>query len=245
MRIILISLIVFSVQKCFSQKSGIEIKSITKDFYVFTTYKTYHDQKSSTKIPANGMFVVTDSGVALFDTPFDTTQFQNLLDTIFSLHKKYVEICIATHSHDDRTAGLEYYSRKGIKTFTTRMTDEISAQRNEKRAENLLINDTIFHLGQYTFETYYPGKGHASDNIVIWFNKEKLLYGGCFIKSEGSKDLGNLADADVTEWEKSLANLDKKFPKPKYVIPGHFEGVSAKAIKKTGKLVDEYLKRNK
>jgi len=149
----------------------LKITHLTGDYYIYTTYNTYEGNK----IPANGMYLVTEDGVALFDSPWDTTQFQPLLDSIQLKHNKNVTICIATHWHEDRTAGLEYYSKKGIKTYTTELTDQLSKKNNLKRAEYLIKKDTLFHVGQYSFETYYPGKGHTEDNIVLWFNKEKFF----------------------------------------------------------------------
>ncbi|MFX5718714.1 MBL fold metallo-hydrolase, partial [Acinetobacter baumannii] len=71
------------------------------------------------KVPANGLYAVTPKGVILIDCPWDTTQFQPLLDSIRAKHDKRVVACIATHSHADRTAGLTYYRAKGIRTYTT------------------------------------------------------------------------------------------------------------------------------
>jgi metallo-beta-lactamase class B len=167
------------------------------------------------------MYLLTSEGAVLFDTPWDSTQFQPLLDSIKLKHGKQVVICIATHSHEDRTGGLEFYRNQGIKTYTTRQTDLISQVKHEKRAEFLLKKDTTFKVGQYAFQTFYPGPGHAPDNIVIWVNKSKILYGGCFVKSTEASDLGNLADADVVAWPQSIKNVQQRFKYPKFVIPGH------------------------
>jgi metallo-beta-lactamase class B len=129
------------------------------------------------------MYLVTNNGVVMFDTPWDTTQFQPLLDSIENKHNKMVVLCIATHFHEDRTGGLDYYSQRGIKTYTTKKTDELSKERGMKRAEFLIEHDSTFTMGQYSFQTYFPGPGHTTDNIVVWFEKEKILYGGCLIKS--------------------------------------------------------------
>ena len=66
-------------------------------------------------------------------------------------------MCIATHFHEDRTAGLEYYRQQGIKTFTTRQTDDLSKKSGKKRAQFFIDKDTTFTLGQYSFNTYFPG----------------------------------------------------------------------------------------
>ncbi len=179
------------------------------------------------------MYVVTDKGVVMIDSPWDTTQFQPLLDSIRVKHNKNVVLCIATHFHEDRTGGLEYYRQQGIKTYTTSETDELSKKRGMKRAEFLIDKDTVFTTGQYSFQTYFPGQGHAPDNIVIWFEKEKILYGGCLVKSVEDSTLGNLADADVKDYATTIKNIQKKCKKIKYIIPGHNDWTSTKSLEHT------------
>ncbi|WP_433829739.1 subclass B1 metallo-beta-lactamase [Flavobacterium anhuiense] len=233
---IILFLIIVSNSFGQSENSPLQISHLTGDFYV---YRTFNDYKG-VKVSANAMYVVTKEGVVLFDAPWDKTQFQPLLDSIEAKHNKSVVMVFATHSHEDRAGGLEFYRKKGIKTYSGKFTDEILKENKEARAEFIVPNDATFTVGQYNFEVYYPGKGHASDNIVVWFGKEKILYGGCFIKSAEAKDLGNLGDADVKEWEKSIKKVQAKFKNPKYVIPGHDDGTTSEAISHTLKLVQEF-----
>ena len=107
---------------------GLIISHLTGDFYIYTTFGSY----KGNPVPANSMYLVTSNGVVLFDTPWDSIQFQPLLDSIKIKHNKDVVLCISTHFHEDRTAGLEFYRRKGIKTYTTERTDKLSKLRNEK-----------------------------------------------------------------------------------------------------------------
>jgi len=220
-----------------SKNSPLQISHLTGDFYV---YRTFHDY-NGTMISANAMYLVTDKGVVLFDAPWDKSQFQPLLDTIKAKHNKEVIMCFATHSHDDRAGGLDFYRQKGVKTYSGKLTDNILKKNNEKRAEFIVPNDTTFTVGQHTFEVYYPGKGHAPDNIVVWFDKEKVLYGACFIKSADAKDLGYLGDSDVKEWKKSIGKVKTKFKNPIYIIPGHEDWTNTESLNHTLKLVDEYL----
>ena len=220
--------------------SPLKISHLTGDFFVFTTYNYYKGDK----IPANGMYLLTGQGAVMFDSPWDTTQFQPLLDSIRTRHKKNVVLCIATHFHEDRTGGLEYYRQSGIKTYTTRQTDELSKKRGMKRAEYLIDNDTAFTVGQYTFQTYFPGHGHAPDNIVIWFEKEKVLYGGCLIKSVEDNTLGNLADASMADYSTTIRNVQEKCKKPKYIITGHNDWTNTRSLKHTLKMAKR-LKRPK
>lgn len=222
-------------------KTGrLEISHLTGDFYVYTTYGTY----KGVDVPANAMYMVTSEGVVLFDTPWDSTTFQPLLDSIRIRHHKEVILCIATHFHEDRTLGLEFYKGKGIHTYTTKQTDSISAIRNEKRAEFLIYKDTLFKIGQHSFLTYYGGPGHTPDNIVIWFDKEKILYGGCAVKSVEAEDLGYLSDANVEEWDRTIRKIMHQFKNPNYIIPGHNDWNSRDALIHTLKLIQDYEKKN-
>ncbi|MBZ4034831.1 subclass B1 metallo-beta-lactamase [Flavobacterium sp. 17A] len=223
-----------------SKNSPLQISHLTGDFYVYKTFSNY----KGVKISANAMYVVTNKGVILFDAPWDKTQFQPLLDSIKLKHNKEVVMLFGTHSHEDRAGGFDFYKKKGIKTYSIKLTDDILKKNNEPRSEFIIPNDSIFTVGQYKFEVYYPGKGHAPDNIVVWFAKEKILYGGCFVKSIEAINLGNLGDADVKEWKKSIAKVEAKFQKPKYIIPGHDGGNTNKSLNHTLKLVNAYLAKS-
>jgi len=237
MRRILTAISLFALTTVMSQAAGssLKISQLTGNFYIFTTYNFYKGKQ----FPANGMYLVTNEGAVIIDSPWDTTQFQPLLDSIKLKHHTNAVVCIATHFHEDRTGGLEYYRRQGIRTYTTRKTDELSRKTGMKRAEFLIDRDTVFTVGQYSFQTYYPGQGHAPDNIVIWFEKEKILYGGCLIKSVEAVDLGNLSDASVKDYATSLKNVRKKCKNPNYIIPGHDDWSSIKSLEHSLKLAEQ------
>jgi metallo-beta-lactamase class B len=241
MRTIILSIaLIFTVTNIFAQieKAKLEISHLTGDFYIYTTYNTYKESK----VPANGMYLVTNKGVVMFDTPWDTTQFQPLLDSIKFKHNKTVLMCFATHWHSDKTAGLEYYRNLGIKTYTTILTDKLSKKNNEKRAEFLMAGDTVFNVEQYSFETYYPGQGHTEDNIVIWFKNQKILFGGCLIKGADAEDLGYLGDGNVAEYEFTLKKVQKRFRKPKFIIIAHSDWKNINSLKHSIKMAKNLKK---
>jgi glyoxylase-like metal-dependent hydrolase (beta-lactamase superfamily II) len=217
------------------------ISHLTGDFYVYTTYRML----SGMPYPSNSMYLITDKGVVMFDTPWDTTQFQPLLDSIEKRHQKKVIMCIATHFHNDRTAGLAFLKLKGVKTYSSKLTYNLCKEHNEKQSEYYFVRDTTFTVGNYSFQTYYPGEGHTKDNIVIWFDKDKILYGGCLVKSTESNGLGNIEDANIPAWSTTIVNVMDKFPKPKYVIPGHLGWADNKGLQHTLQLLRQYSRQNK
>jgi len=211
------------------------ISKLTGDFYVYTTFKML----DGSLFPSNSAYLVTDTGAVMFDTPWDTTQFRPLLDSIAIRHGKKVVLCIATHYHDDRTGGIGFLRAKGVKTYASKLTDELCADHIENRAEFCFIKDTVFTIGHVSFQTFYPGQGHTKDNIVIWFEKDKILYAGCLVKSTDSKGLGNIADANLDEWPMAVERVMKRFPNPKHIIPGHFSWTGRNSLEHTLKLLQE------
>lgn len=220
----------------FAQK--LEIKKLTDDFYVFTTYKDYGGEP----YPANGMYVVTPRGVIVIDTPWDTTQCLPLLDSIQRKHQKKVILCLATHFHDDRTGGFDIFRKAGIETYSSEQTFALCEKNGSPKSSKIFEPGKMFEFGAHSFSIIYPGEGHAPDNIVVWFPADRILYGGCFVKSEDSPDLGYLGDANVKEWSNSVRKVLAACPDAKFVIPGHL-GWQGKPLEHTLKLLQEHNSR--
>lgn len=193
------------------------IQGVHPDFYVFTTSNTYN----GVTYPSNGMYVVSDNGILMIDMPWDSTQYQPLLDSIWHKHHQRVKAIIGTHYHADRTGGFNFYKARGIPTYTSLQTDSFCLLRNEKRAQFHFQQDTVFRFGKYRAEVIYPGAGHTEDNLVVWFPDVEILYGGCLVKSTEATDLGNVADAHVLAWPITLQRLMTRIPQPVLVVPGH------------------------
>lgn len=237
LRAFFLAILCFSSMTLAAQdKVKLRIQHLADSFYVYTTYKDLN----GFSFPSNSMYLLTHKGVVLFDTPWDTSQFQPLLDSISNRHHLEVVLLVATHYHDDRTAGIEYYRSKGIKTYSSKLTYDLCKEHHEQQAEFYFVNDTAFSIGGHRFETFYAGEGHTKDNIVVWFDGNKILYGGCLVKSTENESLGNIADANLKAWTPTIKKIIKKYPRPKYVIPGHFGWVSKNGLKHTLKLLKRH-----
>ncbi len=211
------------------------IAHLAGDCYVYTTWMPISDKPFS----ANGMYVVTDSGVVMIDTPWDVAQTAPLLDSIRARHGKPVIACIVTHVHEDRTGGLDILKARGIRTYSSKRTwlIEPDTSQGERRAEFYFEKDTTFHFGRHTLRTYFPGEGHTSDNIVIWCAPERVLFGGCLVKSTDAADLGYTGAANIAAWPASIRNVKRTFPQPAYIIPGHQGWTSRASLDHTLKLL--------
>lgn len=207
------------------------ITPLIGNFYVFTTYNPAGD------FSANGMYAVTSEGVVMIDMPWDTTQTVPLLDSISRRHSAKVIMSISTHFHNDRTGGIDILRSRGVQTFCSAQTLKLAQERHEHLAEYTFTSDTTFIIGGVKFAVFFPGAGHTTDNIVVWFPAEKILYGGCFVKSAEAQDLGYTADADVRSWPVAMRNVIQRYPNPSFVIPGHGNWLNTRALQHTLKLL--------
>lgn len=67
----------------------------------------------------------------------------------------------------------------------------------------------------------------------MWFPKEKILYGGCLIKSTEATDLGYIKESDLKAWPATLKKAEQKCKDPKFIIPGHQDWSDLNSIKHT------------
>jgi metallo-beta-lactamase class B len=203
----------------FGQDTTLKVTTthLTGNFYVHTSYGKF----GNAVFPANGLYIVTDSGIVLIDTPWSEAQTLQLIDTLAQRHHQKIVLAIATHYHDDRTAGLDLLKKNGAKTYSSRQTADLCNIKGEKQATFTFDKDTTFTVGKLRLQTYYPGEGHTQDNLVIWFPKNKVLYGGCLVKSLEAKTIGFTGDGNVAQWPASLHKVAARFKHPAYIIPGH------------------------
>jgi metallo-beta-lactamase class B len=231
--IILIFLFLYANNIIAQPKPALEITRLTGNFYIYKTYNLYQGNY----ISANAIYLITKKGAILFDTPWDKAQYQVLLDSIERKHHKKAIMVIATHSHEDRAGGFGFYNEKHIPTYSSSLTDEILKKDSKPHATRTFKNDTTFTIDRYKFQTCFAGAGHTKDNIVIWFPKERILYGGCLIKSTEAKTLGFTGEANLEQWPKTLNKLKQRYPSPSYIITGHDNWRSTKSIDHTLKLL--------
>ena len=195
------------------------------------------DWKGQT-VSANGLVLVSGREVLVVDTPWTEQQTGRLLDWIGQEIGLPVAYYVVTHAHDDRIGGIAEVHRREIPTYGYEGTIELAESQGLETPQHTFSETAKLVVGDEEVTLLYPGPGHASDNIVVWFDDRKLLYGGCFIKNLGSKSLGYTGDADLEAWPGSLARLHEALPEPDQVIPGHGAPGGVELIGHTELLLD-------
>ncbi len=145
---------------------------------------------------------------------------------------------VITHAHDDRIGGISTLLEQKIDVRSTSMTMKEAEKNGFNKPLTELDLEPVIQVGDTVIETFYPGEGHSKDNITVWLPKYKILFGGCLIKSEDSKDLGSTTDANIEQWPKSVKNVFDKYKEDaETVIPGHGKWGGINLIEHTLKLL--------
>lgn len=200
---------------------------------------SYYDYGRTGLYPANGL-VLFDKGKAfLFDTPPTDSLTKQLVAWISgTMHSTLVGF-MPNHWHNDCMGGLGYLKSIGVTSYANRMTIDIARSKNLPVPDYGFGDIYQFRFGNENIECYYPGAGHAKDNIVVWVPGEKILFAGCMCKDMKSTGLGNTADADLHEWPKSIRRVIIKYPDVRIVIPGHGPSGGPELLEHTFKLLSE------
>jgi metallo-beta-lactamase class B len=188
--------------------------SVAPGCYVHTTYR---DKYPTT----NGLVMRTDAGAVLIDTGWNARQARQMQRWVRQQWEQPIALCIITHSHADRSGGAGWLHRQGVRVVSSALTAEKMRAEGAAWARGGLPTDTTFTVGGQTFRTYFPGAGHAPDNIVVWLPQQQVLVGGCLVKSSEAQDLGYTGDASLTTWTPAIQRVMAQFPSARLVIPGH------------------------
>lgn len=221
-------------------KPKLVVTPLTKQVLVHTTYGVYQNNS----VPSNGLIIKTRDGIVLVDSGWDsdgnTDNTRQLLQWIADNLRQPVRLCIATHAHEDRIGGVSELRRAGIRVISTPLTAQKTVKLGYEAPEGILPADTTFMIGQEPMRCYFPGEGHTNDNIVVWLPNQKILHGGCFVKSVAAFGMGNVADANLKEWSGSIRNVMKQFGTAKIVVPGHEEWSDTRALEHTLRLLEKH-----
>lgn len=221
---------------CFAQSAPIkisnqlEIQQLDDNVYL---YRSYLQTQNFGLVGANGLLIVKNGKALLIDTPWDNQQTQQLYQWVRDSLSVTIDSFVATHWHQDCMGGLGYLKTKAVRSYANQRTIDVA------RFKNLPIPDTAFtdsleiNFQGIPLKCYYLGAGHTTDNIVVWLPAQDMLFGGCCVKDMSSTNLGNLEDADLQAWPRTLEAISTKFKNAKSIIPGHGQRGDSKLLDHT------------
>jgi metallo-beta-lactamase class B len=202
----------------FKVSADIEVQRISEHVYVHISFS---EVPQFGRVASNGVIYVVGKEALLFDTPMDDSTTARLIRwAIDSLHVRVVGF-VPNHWHNDCMGGLAYLHSLGIPSYANRMTVEIAKSKGLPVPQRGFVDSLVLHIGKFDAVCRYFGPAHAADNIVVWLPSDSVLFAGCMAKDMQARTLGNLSDAKVGEWPKTIEKVRQAFPSAKVIVPGH------------------------
>jgi len=187
------------------------------------TDKAYLIQSSYScngSLDCNHLLITDKEDLVLVNTPANDSLTVILLDCIEKKFKRKVTTVIVSHFHDDSSGGLPETNKRGIISYGLNKTRDLLNSQN--KIIDIVFKDSLkIPLQTTEIQLFYFGAGHSIDNIVTWIPGEKILFGGCLLKSLTARDKGNIKDADIPAWPITVQKVKARFQDAKIVIPGH------------------------
>lgn len=186
---------------------------------------------------ANGVLLETAEGSILFDTGWSDAQAGVLARWAADELGRPIRRAIATHSHDDRLGGARALRALGIPVEAPALTAALA-----RRGGRLAVPDTVPGLssrrvvGAGEFQLLFPGPGHTPDNVVAYFPRQRVLFGGCLVKSDTATTRGYVGEANLAAWPASVARVRAAFPAVLTVVPGHGAESGPRALTHTERM---------
>ncbi|WP_431165691.1 subclass B1 metallo-beta-lactamase [Tenacibaculum halocynthiae] len=221
--VILLFLIIVSCKKEIDASNEVyssetlKLKQLTDNVYV---HATFLDTESWGKVACNGMLVIDNNEAVVFDTPSENKVAKELITWIENQKKATIKAVIPTHFHVDCLGSLEVFHRKEIPSYASLKTIKLVKEQGTIIPLHGFHNNFELKVGKNKITCEFLGEGHTKDNIIGYYSKDKVLFGGCLVKTLKAKK-GNLADANVKEWANTVNAVKAKYKDAKWVIPGH------------------------
>lgn len=175
------------------------------------------------RYPANGLIIQHHDKLVLIDTAWGNDATEQLLDWVQSTFGRQPDLAILTHAHADRIAGLPALATNGIPAHVHPETRTLAKKKypQEQLPEAIteLQRTPSSHLE--FLDVFYPGPAHSPDNIVVWYDDMKLLFGGCAVKSAAATDIHYVEGSDPEQWGTAIRKIQQRFPDARVVVPGH------------------------
>lgn len=198
------------------ESNSLKIKQISDHTFIHISYL---DTEQYGKVACNGMFVVNDKEAVVLETPINEQVSEELIHWIEEKRHASIKAVLVHHFHVDCLGGLSAFHQRNIPSYSNQQTIELVMAGNEAPLYAINTGHQT-EIGDQTISSHYFGPAHTDDNIISFYHGELVLFGGCMIKAMGGAK-GNLADADVAEWSKTVEKIKTVIPEIKVVVPGH------------------------
>jgi metallo-beta-lactamase class B len=117
-----------------------------------------------------------------------------------------IKAIIPTHFHDDCLGGLGIFEKYQIPSYANEKTITLAKENDSILPQNGFKDSLSLALGNEKVSVKFVGEGHTVDNVVGYFPKDEIMFGGCLIKELGATR-GYLGDANLKAWSSTVLEV--------------------------------------
>jgi metallo-beta-lactamase class B len=204
-------------------------------------------------VKENSVVYIGERGVTVIGATWTPETARILHGEIGKVTNLPVTEVILTDHHLDRVGGNAYWVSIGASLVSTQQTADLMRTRWDSLIRTTrevyksfpaipAVYPTEVHAGDFEVQggrvrALYLGPSHTDDGIFVYFPEDRVLYAGCIIKEQ----LGNLDDANVAEYPKTLRRLQALGLEIDTIIAGHWNPVHGPGLIQTYlKLIEEH-----
>lgn len=155
------------------------------------------------------MFVVTDDGVAVFET-VNSKHSTEMLEVIRGITDKPVKYAFHTHNHWDHASGGGVWQKAGAQTVMHKLAaDWLLVNPGKDTARPNIVwggKRRDIKLGNLTIEHHYLGLNHGLGTTVFVIPELRVAYIGDLV-TPNRVMFSIVPDFNIKEWERSLGEI--------------------------------------
>jgi glyoxylase-like metal-dependent hydrolase (beta-lactamase superfamily II) len=169
---------------------------------------------------SNGIIFVNNGEAIIVSTPPSDDATLKLINWTKENLKAKITGFVIDMWHPDAMEGLDVVQKLGIKSYSSELTRTIAKEKGLPVPDIGFDSKLELKAGNEKLVCRYFGPAHTSDGIVVWLPTEKILFGGNGIRNYNGW-VGNIGDANLNEWSKTIEKVKKEYGSAKIVVPGH------------------------
>lgn len=168
----------------------------------------------------NSAILTSDSLVLVIDTKMDEAA-EDLYKKVKELAGSKPVMVINTHYHPDHTKGNSYY-RGSVIIAGDYTKDFWLKNAGEETLPGLWLKDSmVIRMGDETVTLVnLARKVHTGNDVMVYLNKRKLLFGGDVILNKQAPMIMGVEDSDPDGYVWAMDMISKRFDIQK-IVPGH------------------------
>ena len=194
------------------------ITKISDNCFIHVSYKNLSEYG---RVPANGLIYIDGNKAVMIDTPWDDEQTSQLFKWVSDSLKAEILHVIPTHYHVDCMGGLAECHKQGAVSYSLDLTKIIAKNKGLPVPQNTFSDSLWLKINDTKILLRYFGPGHTDDSFCLWIPCEKVLFGGCSVKSANATNLGNITEANLDNWPITIKAVINAYPEANVIVPGH------------------------